>query len=82
MRRIAEYTIILTLAINLIPALALAGTAGREKNRDVTTVFNSSAFYLQPNICYEIETLNLSPGADTVLHVQEFGSGAYVFIES
>lgn len=66
-----------SLLLNLVSGLAVAGTAGREKGRDVSTVYNFH-HTLQAGTVYTIETVNLAPGADTVLHVQDAATGAFV----
>lgn len=55
---------------------AFAGTGGREKARFASHMYH---LYVQAlaNTSYTIETLNLSSGADTVLHVQD-ASGGFV----
>ena len=56
---------------------AEAGTAGRQKGRDVTPIY-MLPYTLLANTGYVIETTNLSAGADTVLHVNERVTGAFI----
>lgn len=59
------------------PRVALAGSGGLQKGIRATHIF-SRAITLQANRSYTIETLNLSSGADTVLHVQTRSAGDYL----
>lgn len=56
---------------------AWAGTGGREKGRSISYMYHLKAALIA-NRAYAIETFNLSPGADTVLHVQDEQTGGFI----
>ena len=66
-----------SLVILVLASRAEAGAAGREIGRSATYIY-SVRYVLQANKSYVVETLDLSPGADTILHVQASPAGDYV----
>jgi hypothetical protein len=73
-------TCVLFVAASAFATDAAAGTGGREKNRSAPYLYKQY-LTLQANVSYTIETLNLTAGGDTVIHVNRLEADGGGFVD-